>query len=120
MEERATHLNDRFRLDEVSAAADRNCARVTVCGRKGVQRSEQQFNVREAASAVCVDHEESAAAGVQHAVTHGAALPEVALELHDADVRFWVVIGRELEHRGGGAVGGAVVYDEDLKGAFGE
>jgi hypothetical protein len=120
VEERATHLNDRIRLDEVSTAADRDCRHVGARGRKGVQRSEQQLDVREAASAVCVGHEESAAAGVQHALTHSATLPAVALELHDPDVRFRMVFRRKLECCSGGAIGGAVVYDEDLKGAFGE
>ena len=104
----------------MSTAANRDCGGIAVSGCKGVQRSEQQLDVREAGSAVRIGHEKSAAAGVKHTVTHSAALPAVALKLHDADVRIWVVFSRELEHRGCGAVGGAIIYDKDLKGAFGE
>jgi hypothetical protein len=102
----------------VRAAANCDPCRVALSGCERIKRAEQQLDVRKTAGAICVGHEESSPAGVQHAVAYGTSLATIALELHDTDVRFGVVFGRELERSGGSAVGGTVVYDEDLEGAF--
>lgn len=57
---------------------------------------------------------------MQHAMTHGASLPQITLHLHDADVGLRVPFRPVLEYKRGGAVGGVVVHDDDLEGAFGE
>ena len=57
---------------------------------------------------------------MHHAVSHRAALSTIALESHHAYVRPCVPFGPELERGIGGTVGGAVVYDENLEGAFWE
>jgi len=85
---------------------------------KLIERGEQQLDVREAGRAICVGHEEAPSARVHHAVSHRATLSTIALEPHDAYVHPWVAFGPELERGIGGTVGGAVVHDEDLEGAF--
>jgi hypothetical protein len=55
-----------------------------------------------------------------HATCHVAQCHHslnIALERHDVYIRLCVVLGRKHDRGGGGAVEGAVVYNNDLEGA---
>ena len=113
-----TNLDDSLGIDEVCPAANRYPRYVTGRGGEVIEGSEQQLDIRETAGAVGVGHQKPPAAPMHHAVADCPALPAIALELHDADVGFWVAFGRELKHGRGGAVRGTVIYDENLERAF--
>jgi len=114
------HLDDRLGFNEVRAAPNGDPCCVALRRSELIERGKQQLDVREAGRAICIGHKEPPSARVHHAVSHRATLSTIALEPHDAYVRPRVKFGPELERGIGGTVGGAVVYDEDLEGAFRE
>ena len=57
---------------------------------------------------------------MQHAMTHGASLPTITLQLHDSNIGFRMLFCRKLEYERGCAIGRAIVYDEDFESAFWE
>jgi len=115
---RKAHLDDCLGFNEVGAAPNGDPCCIALRRSELIERGKQQFDVCEAGRAICVGHKEAPSARVHHAVSHRAALSKIALEPHDAYVRPCVPFGPELERGIGCTVGGAVVYDEDLEGAF--
>jgi hypothetical protein len=105
-----TYLYDCVCFDEVCPAADDDRGRGVVG-----HGAPEEVEVGEACCAVCVYHEEPAAACVEHAVAYCGALAAVVGERDDADVDE----GRgacEGEGGVGGGVCGAVVDDDEFVG----
>lgn len=89
----------------------------TIMRRNFVHGLPEELEVHETARVVRVHHEQPLPTTKQHPMAHRATFAQILFQRHDPNITLRE-FGRELERRGGGAVRGAVVDDENLECAL--